>query len=550
MFSLNENLYPLVFSAEGFYGLCRRDRDLVVFDAGQDGQDGDGVRLYLRPTGSKQARDAALAAQLRLCMDWDADAVSQVPGFKLVKQDGGLRLVGALPGTLVRSVPWDGKRCTPVPESLGAQGWTQDAILEHGPYGALVCDPGRGLIWSLSDGICWHLSGVNTDNRGTLRAMRVPGGVVVHSCWNGRMDVLGRVSDGGGVRNRRTGEMSEANFVWVQGQLYTVLSGEGREHAICAIDLGSGVATPVLPLTTTVFMLSAQGEEVVAGCPNGDVWRFQCRGGVWSELGLVEIPRNPKSQALPSLGQNTATWTGPPGPFELKTVLRNGGGALVGLQLSAQSSSGVVLESATIGGVSMDLEQGRARFASLSWSPMATHTLTLRGQASGPGAVTLALSWLRATTRFEQFTATETQTEAVPVGTLQLRVSVQATLCAVRDGEHLDWDPAWSARLAQAGVLDTRRPKPELERWTRRALRRCRVDRVEQAPEAVHQAWLGFSAKERGAHDGRVPAYKLQSPEHWILSAEEAAQIASAFPQEHPLRCFCAGGAFVMAPRA
>jgi len=130
------------------------------------------------------------------------------------------------------------------------------------------------------------------------------------------------------------------------------------------------------------------------------------------------------------------------------------------------------------------------------------------------------------------------------IGTFEVEVDVRGGPVAVRGDIRLRIDPEWTAELGKDGALDASKPAPDLSRWVQRALTRCRVQRADEAPEAVLKQWLRMTEKDRAAFELKIPVYKLSTGLHWIVGVDEAKRIARTLGPDHPFGAFAGEGPF------
>lgn len=236
-----------------------------------------------------------------------------------------------------------------------------------------------------------------------------------------------------------------------------------------------------------------------------------------------------------------AAWSGRPGAFEVSVALVHRGSDLPGLYLRILGSAHV--DRVTLGQTTQTVSGGIAAFPHAGLVDGGPETLTLRGTALATSEIVIELT----ARRYEPLDierAPERAPAIVEVDLTRFRIALTVesdAMRAVRGEVWLDLDPAWVAELERLGVLDVTGKAPDLKRWVRRALSRCRVDSVSDDPDGVLAEWLRISERDRAATGVLVPAYKFASAEHWILSAAEAAQIRRALGVGHPLGAFADG---------
>jgi hypothetical protein len=107
----------------------------------------------------------------------------------------------------------------------------------------------------------------------------------------------------------------------------------------------------------------------------------------------------------------------------------------------------------------------------------------------------------------------------------------------------LPLDPELGAYLAfraRAGGALELAPVPELGRWVERLLRRHRLEREPEDPQAPYWAdWERLTRSDRllGAGPGTVPHYKLLAPGRWLLGPEEVETLLRALRRSVDHHC-------------
>lgn len=101
---------------------------------------------------------------------------------------------------------------------------------------------------------------------------------------------------------------------------------------------------------------------------------------------------------------------------------------------------------------------------------------------------------------------------------------------------------SWLAfTLQEAGMLDRSQPEPDLSRWTPRLLRRLGMEDEPAADDPRRAeweaAWARLTLRERSAvvsGGRRLPAWKLEQPGTWELTAPEVARLKEVAARSHP----------------
>ncbi|MCB9679481.1 MAG: hypothetical protein H6737_30530 [Alphaproteobacteria bacterium] len=244
--------------------------------------------------------------------------------------------------------------------------------------------------------------------------------------------------------------------------------------------------------------------------------------------------------------------TVPPGPFTAGTRIRSIGRKLAGLVLKAGDLGDVRITAAHLHGVEARPDaNGEIRFPHAPLSAGRPLALAVEGTvvASAEASIPLFVA------TYEPIAVETTGPVAAPrrhtaeVGALHLVVTVEdAGLVLVRGDTRLALHPDWVAALREAGALDLDATPPDLDRWVRRALARCRVQAVSDDPQGVLAEWLRMTERDREASGPKLPAYKLATGKHWVVTAPEAATIRAALGADHPLGAFATGPLVVEGP--
>lgn len=486
----------------------------------------------------------------RAACGWPDGAVDAAGPWALQPDGDGRRLVGER--AAVRRVVHGRSRESSLPgrpDRVSAL-----AHLVNSPEGTVLIDAMHGLVWSLEAGVAHVLGRVNEESG--LQAVRVPGGVVVHFSFQHRQGGLLRIDDGGTVDEAADTYGFTCPLAYVDGRVHGVLPAEGTWRVpggeTVTTTVGGHVFTRLDPVRLEL------DDEELSGIPlDYGPWVTSCAGGLWvaadghtlvilERLGGTWVERYdrlrpPKGESTRLAGRSRLAhvqplaWEGSPGPFEVRTSITNVGESLVGMQLRVTAPPTVRPTTIVVGDEPATVLEGRARFSSVPLPNGRPVRLVVQGMATGPGVVGL---------RAVRPRVAVAHAEDV-LGDLTLEVVVRSGLRAARDGKVLALQPVWTAELGRRGQLDADTPEPDLTRWLRRALSRCRVPDVASDPEGVRDEWLRMSARDRAAAPtGRVPAYKLASGRHWSITAPEAARIAEALGPDHPLGAFAAAGPF------
>ncbi len=464
-----------------------------------------------------------------------ADTVDAAGGWTLHRDRSGLRLAGRAAPPLpeahtVEVAPGD---MAPQPElpRVGPR-----AHLCASDAGTVLVDASHGLIWCLEAAVAHRLSGVGPG--WTLRAVRVPDAVVVHGTSEDGLSVLVRIDDRGGMSSGSPTAGATHRLQWTDTVVRGVIGGNSPQFI------------EVDPTSLRVTHVGAGGIRLDAGA-----WTGHCAGGLWVATNGEQVvilhqregvwvervkmgppTGDPTKQAgHPRLAEvETAHWEGKPGDFEVRVHLRNIGKHRAGMHLDVSHPDTVRITALVLGGQRATLDDGRATFAHVGLRHQTPVPLTIRGRATGPGIVGLRACW-----------DVDPRNPAKELGKFTIEVVVRSSLHAVRGTERIDLDSTWTAELMRRSVLDVERPEPDLTRWLARALSRLRVQAVADDPEGVLAAWRRMSERDRKASAGRkVPAYKLASGRHWVITDPEAKAIRSALGADHPFGRFAAGGAF------
>lgn len=503
-------------------------------------------------SGRAARRVPGLWAFWRAAVGWDADAVDQAGAYKLVAV-GTHRtaLIGPAQRGASVSIPWDDTPNAPPLRNLDGldpSSLSGGASLHHSPHGVVLCEPEFGLVWSLDEGRMWQLSGVDSSHG--MSAFRTDGGVWVHSSWTERQGPVGWISDMGEARSVERVQGSAAPFVAVGASAWTFLCrGLRSDVDVCRLAPdGSGLERKT-PLSDGVDAVAVGEGRAVVVLTSGTAIRFDVSDEAWVEREVLHVPSGSldRFNAPAALGESAAQWSGPPGAIEVPIGWRNTGGGAVGLRIRVACTGGVVIDAVRIGEQRVTLEDGMAAFGQLHLAARGPLDVVLSGEAAGPGSLRVdVVGWKRASAGLVRSERDPVHLEEVILGTGTVEISVESSLVAVRGDARLSLDAAWTSQLVAGGAVDGEAREPDLDRWMYRALRRCRVQSAEEAPEAVRETWLRMSSAERAAHTGRLPLYKLQSGRDWIVTEEECAAIREALTAEHPLARFSAAGSFVI----
>lgn len=495
----------------------------------------------------------AIRARWNRLAGWPEGAVDSVGPWSLQPNYEGWSATLAGPGPALPEANW-------LPFDPVARRWEEDeedlrpplrslsihARLCPGPHGAVLVDPDRALVWSLTDGLAWRLEGVNEE--WGLQALRLPGAILVHAACQHRSGMLVKLHDDG-----RLESLGDPYGFTCPLRLH-----RGRVHAPLPIEgvLADGPSGHGL----FVFAPDARAFPDPVTVLDYGPWASELREGLWvvndghravilreSDAGWVEeqILRPPTGDPTRLHGPTRLAegpplqWRGRPGAFTLELRLENEGRDQVGFVLQAAGEA-ARLQLARLGEQEARFVSGAARFDHAPLRHREPLTLRLEGEVTAPGLLTLQVH----TTSFAPVDPNkprhEVQTERI--GGFRVQLEVEGGLLLRRGEACLALDPSWVAALGVAGLLDTELREPELERWWTRAMRRCRAEA--RTPEVV-QAWLALSQREReAASPSGVAAYKLRSGQRWVLSEAEAARIAQALGPEHALGAWASGGAF------
>ena len=245
----------------------------------------------------------------------------------------------------------------------------------------------------------------------------------------------------------------------------------------------------------------------------------------------------------PALAVSNARWAGPAGPFDVvlrfTTVNYHHQGSI---QLTAFASSGCTLEAATLQGTTVPLDGGRARWHRVTLYRDKPVELRLRGRCIGSSTIPVHFNDLDGSPRDGPGDF------RMGAGTIELEVQA-GWLTLVRGAERIRLEPAWLAQLEQQGLLETATRPPDLQRWIVRALRRCRVETVAEAPAAVLEAWSTMTRPERAVEAPQgIPRFKFLTGQHWIVTDAEATLLRKALPPDHPLHRFASSAFEVVGP--